>query len=61
MPFYKVTKTFKYTETVYMESETKQQAEDDSGENEGSINYDDQLYDSCAKEITEDEFKEETD
>jgi hypothetical protein len=60
MPFFKLTKTMQYTETVYIEANDSIQAQDNSGAEEGDMNHDDIWVDSRAKEITEDEFQEAT-
>jgi hypothetical protein len=59
MPYYKVTKTMKYTATVYVEAESKYEAENRSGGVDGESNNDDIWNDSEAQEITESEYLED--
>ena len=59
MPYYKVDKVFKYTETVYIEAENPEQAKDNAGAVEGEHNNDDTWYDAIALEITEREYNSE--
>ena len=50
MKTYIVTKTYKYTETVTVEAESKKEAKDIAIDTEGERNWDDTLYDIEAKE-----------
>lgn len=60
MPYYKVTKTYQYTETIYVEADSKREAEEMSGSETGYQNHDDTWFDSDAVEIDSDSFLEET-
>lgn len=55
MPFYKVIKTMQYEEEIYVEADSKKEAEDMSGLEVG-VESDPAWYDSEATEITEEEF-----
>ena len=57
MPFFKVTKEFRFTEDVYVEAETKSEARDKSGYEDGIDNNDTVWYSAYAIEITEDDYK----
>ena len=50
---YEVTKVYHYTETVYVEADSAQEARDLASEMEGEFNKDDTYYDCTAKEIYE--------
>lgn len=50
---YKVTKVYHYTETVYVEADSAQEARDLASEIEGEFNNDDTYYDCIVKEIKE--------
>ena len=59
MAFFKVKKTMQYTETVYVEAESEEEACAISGQVDGVVNADDSWYDSVAIEVSEGEFNEE--
>ena len=59
MAYYRVEKTYTYTETVYIEAENAFLAEDISVHEEGCINYDDTWHESNAIEITKEEYESE--
>jgi len=60
MAYYKVIKTLRYTEVLYIEADTKTRACDISGTIDGEVNHDDEWYDSDAKEISKAKFETET-
>lgn len=54
MATYIVTKTYKHTETVTVEANSKKEAEDAAERVEGERNEDDWLYDCSARKVADD-------
>jgi DNA-dependent RNA polymerase auxiliary subunit epsilon len=50
---FEVTKVYQYTETVYVEADSAQEARDLASEIEGQINNDDTYYDCIVMETYE--------
>lgn len=58
MKKFKVTRIMQYTETVYIEADSENDAIDNSAYIEGIVNNDEAWYDSIAEEITDSEYEE---
>jgi hypothetical protein len=56
MSFYRIEKKMIYTEVVYVEADSLDEAKDRSGEIEGDVMHDDIWHDSDGCEVSEEEY-----